>query len=532
MARKKKGDGFLEEWLKSGKAPNLNDLSRHTIQNDKWDRADYERLLEEIQEFDSERDRFCDVVETGNGMWADLLWDLVKVEPKLEDNGNIRPEYLVNHAVMSEAQGLNERDELRGLGTIGDEVAAAMGVMNMRPDVETLYDRLKKEQEQAKAIGEQMSQIEGLEGEGAGIDAAMEGLDQDSPEAMDFQKRRDLINKQLQELKEKTAKDVQELKKNLDQKRPLMRQSMKEAMNKASGEANSMSNMADAWGIDPGSLHRLPAEERLALAKKMNNPKFKKIADLFGPMKRMMFTEQRRKVNRARDEVYDISKGKDLARVLPMQYANLADPDLEMLFFKDFVEGKLLQYEMRGTEKVARGGIVYAFDGSGSMSGEREMWSKAVGLCLLHLARQQKRSFRAIQFGSSHEIKTYEFLKPEDFTIEQITDFAEFFFGGGTDFMRPLSLALDWLKADNERDGEIKADIVFATDGACGVSDEWMKEWKTEQDRLHFAVWAISIGGSRRDEPLVTIADGRVCEVKQLIGGEDIRDVFGNVGAA
>lgn len=530
MARKKKGDGFFEDWLKSGKA-NLNDLSRHTIKHDKWDRQDYDRLLEEIKEFDSERDRFCDVVETGNGMWADMLWDLVKVEPNLEDNGDMRPEYLVNHAVMTEAQGLNERDELRGLGTIGDEVAAAMGVMNMRPDVETLYDRLKKEQEQAKGIGEMVDHMEGLQGEGAGIDGALEGLEQDSPEAIDFNKRRDLINKQLAELQEKVQKETADLKKNLDQKRPLMRQSMKDAMGKASAEANSMENMADAWGLDPGSLHRLPAEERLALAKKMNNPKFKKIADLFGPMKRMMFTEQRRKVNHARDEVYDISKGKDLARVLPMQYAKLAEPEAEVLFFKDFVEGRLLQYEMRGTEKVARGGIVYAFDGSGSMSGEREMWSKAVGLCLLHLARQQKRSFRAIQFGSSHEIKTYEFLKPEDFTIEQITDFAEFFFGGGTDFMRPLSLALDWLKADNERDGEIKADVVFATDGACGVSDQWMKDFKEEQARLHFKVWGISIGGSRRDEPLVTICDNAVCEVKDLIGGDDIRDVFGSVGS-
>lgn len=535
MARKRR-QGFLDEWLNSGRAPRLEDLSRFAIDNDKWDQQDYERLLDEMEEFNAERDRFCDTVETGNGAWADQYWALQKVDPKLKEGGDMRPEYLVNHAVADETMGLKEWEELRSLGTVGDEVASAMGTITMKPDVEAIFDRLKKEQEQAKAAGDTFSEIEGLEGQGRSIDDMIDALNAqgkgDSREAKDFQKQRELLNKQMQKLKEKLKEQTDEVKKGIESKRPMIRQSMKDALGKAAGEANSLSNMADAWGLDPGQLHRLPASERLQLAKKMNNPKFRKLADLFGPMKRLMFTEQRRKVNHARDEVYDISKGKDLARVLPMQFARLALPETEMLFFKDFVEGNLLQYEMRGEEKVARGGIVFLMDGSGSMGGDREMWAKAVGLCLLHLAKQQKRPFRAVQFGSTYEIKEFDFRRPEDFTIDNITDFAEFFFGGGTDFMRPLSIALDYMKEEFESAGAVKADVVFATDGACGVDETWLKDFKSEQERMKFMVWGISIGGMYGDEPLGTICDKRVFEIRDLANGDDIRQVLGGVGSA
>ena len=93
-----------------------------------------------------------------------------------------------------------------------------------------------------------------------------------------------------------------------------------------------------------------------------------------------------------------------------------------------------------------------AIDNSGSMSGEPEVWAKAVGLATAAIAREQKRSFYGIHFGSAYEMETFDFRDWDKVTVDQIIDYAEFFFGGGTDFMAPLSHALKLLQ-DEEREG-------------------------------------------------------------------------------
>ena len=534
--RKRNKRGFLEEFLKSGNAPDPSKLSRHAIQHDKYDVEDLERLREQMTEYAAEADRLCDTVETGNALWDDTTWALLKVDPKREDPGEMQPQYLINHTIEQEAMELKEYDELRSLGTVGDEVAAAMGAMAMRPDLETLHDRLQVEQEKAKELQKQMQQLHDEQEAIRQIDEMIDDLDLDDPEdaqkAKDWNKQRALMNKQMEALKNKTLQQAQDFQKAMKAATPQVRQTMKKALGKAVKEAEDMAAQGDAWGLEPGTLQRMPAKERMELAAKLNNPRLKKIAELFGPMKRLMFTEQRRKVNHARDEVFDIGKGNDLARVLPVQYAKLKNRLLKLDFYREYIEGNLLQYEMRGEEKVGKGGIIYCDDSSGSMMGEPEMWAKAVGLCLLNLARAQKRSFRAITFGSAHQIAEFDFSKPEDYNADKIIDMAEFSYMGGTDFMTPLSRALDHLKAEFDANGFVKGDIVFATDGACGVNDQWMKEFKAEQERMGFTVWGIMIGGGYSDEPLATICDKRVLTIKDLKGGEDIRDIFGGIGGA
>lgn len=533
--KKRKRKGFLEEWMGGPRVPDPAKLSRYTVDHDKWDREDEERLREEMIEYASEADRLCDVVETGNGMWTDAYFSLVKVEPTQIPDGDIRPSYLINKTVIDEAMHLKEYEELRSLGTVGDDVAAAMGVIAMRPDLETLFDKMKTEQDLAKQIEDQMQRLRSMQNEASDIDEMMESLsdpvtDEERQEAKNYQERAAELNQQMEDLRNLIMNGGQDLEESLQKKRPQIRAAMKQAMEKAGEEASGINLSADAWGLEPGALQRLPHKERLELARRLNNPRLKKIAELFGPMKRLMFTEQRRRVNHAIEEVYDIELGNNLDRVLPQEFAKLSHPLRKFEFYKDFAERKLPQYKMRGQEKVGKGPIIFCEDGSGSMHGERELWAKAVGLCLLHLARQEKRRFRVIHFGSSREIWEADFAKPEDFTVDRIIDFAEYFFGGGTDFMRPLSIALDHLRQEFDSTGSVKSDIVFATDGACGVNEQWMDEFLKEKERLAFTVWGVTIGGNVNDEPLRTLSSGKVISVKDLHGGDDIRDLFGGIG--
>lgn len=535
--RKRKKKGFMDEWLGSGRAPDPNSLSRNTVDHDRWDRQDVDRLRDEMDQFAAEADLFCDSVETGNTFWDDSFWSLHKVDPKLRDEGEVRPSHLVNRVVEEESMTLKEWEELRSLGTIGDDVAAAMGVITMRPDYEALFDKLEQEQELAKELDKIIGCFPGLEGEAADIDKMMEDLENSGQPVdgqgrgpVDMQKEKDRINQQLEDLRKQAKAVGQELKDKLDQKRPQIRAAARQAMGKAADEQAAAASSADAWGLEPGALQRLPHKERMELAQRLNNPKLRKIAELFGPMKRIMFTEQRRRVNHAFDEVYDLELGNDLDRVLPGEFAKLLHPQRKFEFYKDYAERRLPQYKMRGTEKVGRGPIIYCQDSSGSMGGDREMWAKAVALCLLHLARQQKRRFRNITFGSSYEIWESDFEKPEDFTVERIIEVAEFAFMGGTDFQTPLSRALDLLREEHSRSGQVKSDIVFATDGMCGVNDVWLNEFMSERERLAFNVYGISIGGHIEDEPLTTICNGKVATVADLQSGEDVRFIFGGIG--
>lgn len=525
-----------------------DEMEKHTIKFDRWDQEDTKRLMKEMKEFRVEKDLFCDNVDTGGPFWEDMHRALFKVDPEPTNDARLRPTFQINGVVRDEMMKLPEYSELRLMGCEGDDVAAAMGVITMRPAVETIFDRLEKEMEKAKELEELMQQCamafagmggasdEEGEGEGEGgepgdqpgsgwglVKALMNTAGQ-GREAIDYQQK-------AKEMQERIDQARQDLQNDLDQKRPTVRQGMKEALKEALDDAEKMQSAADSWGMDPGQWQRMDPATRLHWAKRLrqNNQKLEKMAALIGPMKRLAMSKQQRKINNAREEIYDISKGNDLARLLPVQTATLHHPVLKADFLRKFTERSLLQYELRGTEKLGKGGIIYLDDNSGSMMGDREVWAKAVGIALLTIAKSQKRSFYGIHFGSSYEISEWDFTTPEDYNPEKVMQYAEQFFSGGTDFMTPLTRAKELLQEEFDREGAVKGDIVFATDGACNVNDKWFDDFKADQNRLGFRVFGITIGGHPSDEPLNKICDGRVISINDLHSGDNVADLFGEL---
>jgi uncharacterized protein with von Willebrand factor type A (vWA) domain len=78
----------------------------------------------------------------------------------------------------------------------------------------------------------------------------------------------------------------------------------------------------------------------------------------------------------------------------------LHHPILQKDFQRRFFDQELLQYSLRGVEEKGKGPMVVCLDGSSSMAGDKEIWSKAVTLTLLEIARRQRRLFRSICFSS------------------------------------------------------------------------------------------------------------------------------------
>lgn len=532
---------YVDNYIKKGRP--MDPETKNTIHSDQWDREDYNSILSEMEELSNAEGELYKHVETGSDAMEDMYFGLVKAMPEIKDPKDIRPTYLINRAVMDEALTLKEYDELR-LYSVGDDVSAGLSCVTMEPELETIFDKLAKQQEKAQELEQMMMQMEGMAGESGDADAMMQEMlaNGDEKGAQNYQDQKARIQEQMDKLAKEMQKLADQIDAGIEDAKPEVREEMRQAMNNASDQADNLDTLDNAWGMDQGGLSRLPAHKRIELARKLNNDKFRRIAQLFGPMSRIAMAEQQRKVNTARQEIYDIELGNNLPTVLPIEMIGMEDEMGALLFFKNYIEMGLMQYKMRGTEKVAKGGIIFCEDGSGSMGGDREVWAKAVGLSLMQVAKLQNRDFMGIHFGGPAEFKTFEYTHGKDEVIAKYKattetfdfmngaiEYAETFFGGGTDFVTPLTVALEKLQKQHDEDGAVKGDIVFCTDGMCGVPDEWLANFKETQEELDFKVYGIIVGGSTNSEPLKTICDNRVCSIQDIASGEDVREIFRGV---
>ena len=59
---------------------------------------------------------------------------------------------------------------------------------------------------------------------------------------------------------------------------------------------------------------------------------------------------------------------------------SLHHPVLRKDFYRRFLDQELIQYSLRGVEEKGKGPMIVCLDGSSSMAGDKEIWSKAVTL--------------------------------------------------------------------------------------------------------------------------------------------------------
>lgn len=528
---------FINKWMGKGHKVDWRKLSRRTIHADRWDLQDLDATFKIMPDFGKARDRLADTVSTAQGATDDTFFSFYLDDPESLPAGAIRPDYMINSIVRDELRAIPDWSELRALGTVGDDVSSALAFITMREDLETLFDKVKTEQEQAEKLAEKMQELQRQESEARDVEDMLNEMDQDDDGRGAAQAKLEAMQQAIDDLEQEIQDETAGLGLSLENKRSQIQQALRAGLNKAVDEAKDLDSIDQTWGTEAGTLTRLSAEKRLEMAKKIKDrPKLKKLAKLVGPMKRVMFGEQRKKAEHARDEVYDVELGDDLSRLLPLEFAHFHHPKLKKLFIRDLAEQNLMQYSLRGTERLGLGGIICAIDNSMSMAGDREIWGKAVGLSLLHLAKVQKRAFKGIHFASAGQCKEFDF----DFTksgpdeVQRIFDFAEEFFGGGTDFQVPLTAAVKLLREEFTKYGKVKGDIVFITDGECGVSDAWFEDFKAAQAEMNFQVFGVLVGATYGGGPgsvLHRICDGKVVTVRDLTSPNDVRDVFSNINS-
>jgi uncharacterized protein with von Willebrand factor type A (vWA) domain len=279
-----------------------------------------------------------------------------------------------------------------------------------------------------------------------------------------------------------------------------------------------------AFSREFGQGGRLPAGERLELGRRLaGNRKLGELARMVGRFKQDARALKRKTLERGVAEAYDIERGSEIARLIPSELVAMHHRALSRDFRRRLLEGTVLQYQLRQDEQKGKGPMIVCVDVSSSMAGQKELWSKAVALTLMDIARRQRRLFRAVMFSSGDTLKVLDLNRERRYQPElgKVLEMAEYFPGGGTDFERPIDAALALLEEKKLKRG----DIVMITDGECQVSPEWLAHLKDRKEDLDFSIFAVLVDvGSSELSTLARLSD-HVTSVSQL-NSESTHDIF------
>ncbi len=188
-----------------------------------------------------------------------------------------------------------------------------------------------------------------------------------------------------------------------------------------------------------------------------NNPELKKIADALGraaaqdssveeQITRMQTPEWKHvQQEQVPDDLVGIHQSNELNRLISSETVLLTEPELETVFYKQFAERRLLNYQFMGQSRSlettvserrafgeteeTKGPFIVCIDTSGSMSGYPEDCAKGFCFALLQIALSENRDCVIMLFST--DVVTYELTGPEG--LQEALNFLGCSFKGGTD---------------------------------------------------------------------------------------------------
>lgn len=489
--------------------------NRHAVERDRWDVEDWTDTRAAIRPLRKLEERLEEVSYAAPTVVADVHQLLARPAPRLVDPSDLRPGFRVNREVVGK---LEDSDALRQLRqhTVGDAFAAGLATSQMEGSLTELYQELAPVQEAADEADKAADEYDDA------CDDA--GVEPGSPEAQ--------ANDALEQLAQAAEAAADALDAALGDMGPVIERRVREAAEAAAEDAETTNAAASGWGLDPGELSSLDPATRLALTERLTTPRMLRLAELFGRLRSEMWAQTSRRWDQGPDEIADVTLGDDLNLLLSSELLGLCEPELEIDFLDRYDRKQLLQYELRTRAKEAKGSVIYVRDSSDSMfnpSDAPDLFAAALGLVLLDVARQQRRGFRAVVFGSVGQTRSFDF--GDDASQASLTErlaFAEFTFTrAGTAFEGPLDVAAEFLADEFERTGKTTGDIVFATDGTAKVQPEWLDAWDAKREALGFRCYGLTIGMDSYGS--IEAVSDFVTPVYRLLDGGDIGDVFNAV---
>ena len=256
-----------------------------------------------------------------------------------------------------------------------------------------------------------------------------------------------------------------------------VRQAARAAREAAQKAVDQAEDAFAGWGIGPGELQYLPLSGRLDLAERLvNDPRLRSFAAVLGRLRNLANARWRRRLVPRPQKLVGVTLGRDLALAVPNEVAALRDPRLKYDAIYRWSQGRLLQWDRRGRQRLGRGPMIVCCDTSGSTQGAKDWIIKALALGLLEIAWKQRRAFAGVVFSGRGQIDVTEF-QPGKRDVERLLHFATAWFGDLTDFETPLGEAMKLQR----HSPYAKADIVFLTDGLAPMGEAFLRGFLAEK---------------------------------------------------
>lgn len=228
-----------------------------------------------------------------------------------------------------------------------------------------------------------------------------------------------------------------------------------------------------------------------------------------------------RRVPHAPGQLLGVRPGRDLARMLPAEAAQLRHPLLHKLWRARLAEARLMVWDEEawlaephpgGPEPLhaapapeppprERGPMLVCIDTSGSMRGAPERIAKAVVLEAARTAHRERRGCRLIAFGGPREVLEHAL----DFTpagLDALLDFVGLAFDGGTDLAEPLARAVERV----HEAGWHEADLLLVSDGEFGCTRATLERLDEARERHGLRVQGVLVG-DRETMGLLEVCD-------------------------
>ena len=497
------------------------------IDNDAYDRRVWQHLRSDAPSLRALEEKGATLLPHFGSLLQDIFCLLFKYNIKYHADADVLPSALLNQKFLraihtgAQYEFLREQTLLNeahaGLSTLilGERLLTLVREEKFlnRRDLRDLWDIQKQEE----IVGQKLEEYDNA-------DTIPE--DQLSEEG----------KKALQKAKEKMGGEVQGAESLLRHKTNQLKEDLKQiearATNRLQAEAikvaqelEDATEEAETWGNTIGTGQKSPPGQKLELGRRLaGNEKLKKLARMVGRMKFHAQALRKKVFERSSEELLEVEQGDALHRLLPHEMLSLHHSLLRKDFYRRFLDQELIQYSLRGVEEKGKGPMIVCLDGSSSMSGDKEIWSKAVTLTLLEIARKQRRLFRSICFSSAETPLQVLDMNPRDrYEVETktIMDLAEYFPGGGTDFQKPLDAALHCLRESRFK----KGDVIFITDGECQVDPQWAEAFREEKEKLGFSLFSILIDMGPASLGTLKEFSDRISTIKQLTG-EEAKEIF------
>jgi uncharacterized protein with von Willebrand factor type A (vWA) domain len=467
----------------------------HWIEHDAYDRAAFARLTADSPALQQLAASGGKLLPHFDAFLLDLYALCYKMNIVVHAPDQVAPAAAVYRVLLDELRGATALETLRQQ-TVLDETVAGLAALLLG---EALLELLKSERLLTRG---EMLDVWNLSQQAEEIDAGLEHA------ATAAELERAVAGapaeRRVNDLRQRLAREHQAASTRLAQQARRLSQTLTDAaarrparvtplLERALADLDTAREAAERWSLQLGGGQRSSAGAQLELGRHLaRNPKLLRLAQLVGRMRASARALRRRLYEPASAEMFAIESGAAWERLLPPELLGLRHPILRRDFRRRLVEGELLVYSLRAREQRGRGPLIVCLDGSSSMAGDKEIWSKAVTLTLLDIAARQRRRFRSICFASADtplQVLDLNPRQPYAPDLQQVFALAEYFPGGGTDFQKPLDAAVDCLRRDRRRRG----DIVFITDGECRVDLAWVQSFQREKAALGFSLFSVLI---------------------------------------